>query len=196
MNAASLPELLAAIRECRACADLPQGPRPVVQAGEEARLLIISQAPGSKVHASGLPFDDDSGDRLRAWMGIDKTLFYDPAGIALIPAGFCYPGKGKGGDLPPRRECAPLWHDRLLSALPNIRLTLLVGQYAQKLYLPRGFAPNLTEAVRQWREAPGGLLPLPHPAWRSRLWMARNPWFEAEMLPDLRERVRQALSEI
>lgn len=189
-----LSDLLGAIRDCRACENfLPQGPRPVVQAAEHARVLIISQAPGSKVHASGLPFDDDSGDRLRAWMGVDKPLFYDPARIALMPCGFCYPGKGKGGDLPPRRECAPLWHRPLLAALPDIRLTLLVGQYAQKLYLPRGFARNLTEAVRHWREAPGGLVPLPHPAWRSRLWMGRNPWFEAEVLPDLRERIRLAL---
>ena len=192
--ATDLPDLLTAIRACRLCEDrLPHAPRPVVQAAPGARLLIIGQAPGSKVHASGHAFDDDSGDRLRDWTGIDSATFYDPALVAHMATGFCYPGKGKGGDLPPQPACAPLWHGRLLAALPGLRLTLLVGQYAQKRYLPRGFAPNLTEAVHRWRDAPEGLFPLPHPAWRSRMWMARNPWFEGEVLPDLRERVRHAL---
>lgn len=191
---ADLAPLLEAIRACRVCAgSLPHEPRPVVQAGTSARILVIGQAPGSKVHASGHAFDDDSGDRLRDWTGIDSATFYDPALVAHMPTGFCYPGKGKGGDLPPQPACAPLWHARLLAALPGLRLTLLVGQYAQKRYLPRGFAPNLTEAVHRWRDAPEGLFPLPHPAWRSRMWMARNPWFEGEVLPDLRERVRHAL---
>lgn len=189
-----LPALLRTIRACRVCdGRLPHEPRPVVQAGAGARILVIGQAPGSKVHASGRAWDDDSGDRLRAWTGLDPVTFYDPEQVAHMPSGFCYPGKGQGGDLPPRPECAPLWHARLRAALPQVRLTLLVGQYAQKLYLPRGFAPNLTEAVRNWRTAPEGLFPLPHPAWRSRLWMARNPWFEAEALPDLRARIRGAL---
>lgn len=190
----TLDHLLNAIRACRVCAEkLPHPPRPVVQAGASARVLVIGQAPGSKVHASGLAWDDDSGDRLRAWTGLAAETFYDPARIAHMPSGFCYPGKASGGDLPPRPECAPLWHAPLRAALPAVRLTLLVGQYAQKLYLPRGFAPNLTEAVRHWRAAPEGLFPLPHPAWRSRLWMTRNPWFEAELLPDLRTRIRGAL---
>jgi len=196
----TLPEpleaLLAEIRACRLCAEtLPHGePRPFVAASATARLLIIGQAPGSRVHASGIGWDDDSGDRLRGWLGIDKAVFYDTAKVAQMPSGFCYPGKGDGGDLPPRPECAPRWHGALLRELPQVRLTLLVGQYAQKRYLPRGFAPNLTEAVRRWREAPEGLFPLPHPAWRSRLWMAKHPWFEAEVLPDLRRRVAAVLA--
>lgn len=141
------------------------------------------------MHASGIGWDDDSGDRLRGWLGIDKTMFYDISRVAQMPSGFCYPGKGDGGDLPPRPECAPKWHARMLAGLPQVRMTLLVGMHAQKRYLPKGFAPNMTEAVRRWREAPAGLFPLPHPAWRSRLWMARNPWFEAEVLPELRARV-------
>lgn len=190
----SLEALLHDIRACRVCAGaLPHEPRPVVQAAESARVLIIGQAPGSKVHASGKAWDDDSGDRLRDWTGLAREEFYDPAKVAHMPSGFCYPGKGNGGDLPPRRECAPLWHDTLREHLPQVRLTLLVGQYAQKLYLPKGFAANLTEAVDRWSDAPKGLFPLPHPAWRSRMWMAKNPWFEEEVLPALRERVRSAL---
>jgi len=160
-----------------------------VAASPTARLLIIGQAPGSKVHASGIGWDDDSGDRLRGWLGLNRMAFYDTDVVAQMPSGFCYPGKGQGGDLPPRPECAPRWHDRLLSKLPHVSLTLLVGLHAQKRYLPRGFAPNMTEAVHRWQDAPSGLFPLPHPAWRSRLWMARNPWFEAEVLPDLRARI-------
>lgn len=190
----ALDTLLDEIRACRTCADvLPHEPRPVVQAGAGARLLIIGQAPGSKVHASGMAWDDDSGDRLRDWTGLSREDFYDPEKVAHMPSGFCYPGKGSGGDLPPRPECAPLWHEMLRAHLPQVRLTLLVGQYAQTRYLPKGFAPNLTEAVRKWRDAPLGLFPLPHPAWRSRLWMAKHPWFEAETLPGLRDRVRAAL---
>lgn len=160
-------------------------------------MLVIGQAPGSKVHASGRAWDDDSGDRLRDWTGLSVQDFYDPARVAHMPSGFCYPGKGQGGDLPPRPECAPLWHEALLERLPDVRLILLVGQHAQKRYLPRGFASTMTGAVQRWREAGGrggaALFPLPHPAWRSRLWMAREPWFEAEALPDLRERVAAAL---
>jgi uracil-DNA glycosylase len=166
-----------------------------VQAGRAARILIIGQAPGSKVHASGVPWDDDSGDRLRDWTGLDRRDFYDPDKVAQMPSGFCYPGKGIGGDLPPRRECAPLWHDRLRAELPNIRLTLLVGQYAQARYLPRALRPSMSDAVRRHAEAPAGFLPLPHPAWRSRIWMGRNPWFEDEVLPVLRARVRDALDQ-
>jgi uracil-DNA glycosylase len=185
-----LDALLAEIRACRACAGvLGHEPRPFVGASGSARLLIIGQAPGSKVHASGIGWDDESGDRLRDWLGVDKATFYDTTRIAQMPSGFCYPGKGDGGDLPPRPECAPRWHARLLAQLPRVELTLLVGMHAQKRYLPRGFAPNMTEAVRRWREAPSGLFPLPHPAWRSRLWMARNPWFAEEVLPELRARV-------
>ena len=189
-----LESLLAEIRGCRACAgSLKHEPRPYVSGAASARVLIIGQAPGSKVHASGIGWNDDSGDRLRDWLGIDRDTFYDTSRIAQMPSGFCYPGKGQGGDLPPRPECAPKWHGRMLAGLPAVRLTLLVGMHAQKRYLPRGFAPNMTEAVRQWREAPPGLFPLPHPAWRSRMWMARNPWFEADVLPDLRRRIAELL---
>lgn len=197
-EALPLEDLLTAIRACRVCAgSLPHAPRPVVQAGAGARILVIGQAPGSKVHASGKPWDDDSGERLRDWTGLSPELFYDPDRVAHMPSGFCYPGKGtgkcKGGDLPPRPECAPLWHARLRAALPAVRLTLLVGHYAQKRYLPRGFAATMTTAVARWREAPPGMLPLPHPAWRSRLWMADHAWFETDVLPDLRARVSAAL---
>lgn len=187
--------LLTEIRACRVCADaLGFAPRPIVQAGRGARVLIIGQAPGSKVHASGFAWDDDSGDRLRGWLAMDRDAFYDPERVALVPMGFCYPGKGGGGDLPPRRECAPLWHARLLAGMPNLELTLLVGQYAQAAYLPRELRPSMTEAVRRFADAPPGLFPLPHPAWRSRIWMAKHPWFEAEVLPALRERVAEALA--
>jgi uracil-DNA glycosylase len=191
-----LAALLARIHACRACAAaLPHDPRPVVQAGSGARVLIMGQAPGSRVHASGVPWDDDSGDRLRDWLGLDRATFYDPDTVALVPMGLCYPGKGQGGDLPPRRECAPLWHEPLLAQMPNLKLTLLVGQYAQAAYLPRALRPNLTEAVRRHAEAPAGYLPLPHPAWRSRLWMAKHPWFEAEVLPNVQRRVAAALGD-
>lgn len=194
MTCENLSGLLADIAGCRRCAGLlPHEPRPVVQAGSPARLLIIGQAPGSKVHASGIPWDDDSGARLRGWLGIDDSVFRDPDRVAVMPMGFCYPGKASGGDLPPRRECAPLWHTRLRAALPAVQLTLLVGQHAQAAYMPPALGKSVTERVRRHDEAPDGLFPLPHPAWRSRLWMAGNPWFEAEVLPELRERVRRAL---
>lgn len=186
--------LLADVRACRVCAGaLSHAPRPVLQASPSARVLIIGQAPGSKVHASGVPWDDDSGDRLRDWTGLPREAFYDPAKVAIVPMGFCYPGKGRSGDLPPRKECAPLWHERLLAGMPGVRLTLLVGQYAHKAYLPRELRGSLTEAVRRYAEAPDGVIPLPHPAWRSRLWMQRNPWFEAQVLPVLRRKVQEAL---
>lgn len=186
--------LLAEVRACSVCAAaLPHGPRPVIQATAAARVLLIGQAPGSKVHASGVPWDDDSGERLRDWTGLSREDFYDPERVAIVPMAFCYPGKASGGDLPPRKECAPLWHARLLAGLPEVRLTLLVGQYAHKAYLPRELRGSLTEAVRRHAEAPGDLFPLPHPAWRSRIWMQRNPWFEAEVLPVLRRRVREAI---
>ncbi len=191
----SLDELLQQIRACRVCEQaLGFEPRPFVAASPTARLLIIGQAPGSRVHATGIGWQDASGDRLRDWLGIDNATFYDTARIAQMPTGFCYPGKGQGGDLPPRPECAPLWHKPLLARLPKVRLTLLVGLHAQKLYLPKGFAPNMTEAVRRWQDAPTGVFPLPHPAWRSRLWMANNPWFEADVLPRLRQQVQAVIA--
>lgn len=182
------------IRQCRLCAEhLPHGPRPVVQFSGNSKILIIGQAPGSKVHASGVPWDDDSGDRLRGWLELDKNQFYDPAKIALMPMGFCYPGKGASGDLPPRPECAPQWHDQMLATLPEDPLTLLVGTYAQAQYLPETRKLSLTERVRRFAEF-GALFPLPHPSWRVRMWMGKNPWFEDEVLPELRKKVQLALS--
>ena len=193
--AAGLRALLNDIRACTICAAaLPLGPRPIVQASDTARVLIIGQAPGTAVHASGVAWDDPSGDRLRDWTGIDRAAFYDPAQIALVPMGFCYPGKVPGaGDAPPRPECAPTWHDRLLAELPGIRLTLLVGLYAQGAYA-RAKAASLTDRVQQQRDAAEGIVSLPHPSWRSTGWMRRNPWFEAEVLPLLRARVAAALA--
>ena len=183
--------LVAEVRACRACADsLPFGPRPVFQASPTARILIASQAPGTKVHASGIPFDDQSGDRLREWTGLSRAEFYDAAKVAIVPLGLCYPGRGSGGDAPPRPECAPLWRDRLLRQMPDIRLTLLIGSHAQDHVL--GKAP-MTERVRDFRAHLPAFFPLPHPSWRSRIWAARNPWFEAEILPALRAHVRAAL---
>lgn len=183
--------LLTQVRACRICAaQLPLGPRPVVQASASSRLLIVSQAPGRKVHESGIPFDDVSGQRLREWLGIDKATFYDPGRVAIVPMGFCFPGTGRNGDLPPLPECAPAWHPQLLPLLQQVRLTLLVGQYAQAgmLDMPRG--ARLTDTVQAWRDHLScGRLPLPHPSPRNRLWLARNPWFEAELLPVLRERI-------
>ena len=189
-----LDDLLARVRACRVCAEhLAAGPRPVVQFSATARLLIIGQAPGARVHASGIPWNDPSGDRLREWTGLSKDVFYDPARVALMPMGFCYPGTGESGDLPPRPECAPLWHDVLMAHLPPDRLTLLVGGYAQKRYAAHG-RRTLTEIVRDGEAAGPGLFPLPHPSWRSGNWMRSNPWFELEILPKLRLAVAQRLN--
>lgn len=186
--------LRAEIAACTVCQQhLAAGPRPVVQFDSSARLLIIGQAPGRYVHESGIPWNDASGDRLREWTGLHKAQFYDTANVALIPMGFCYPGAGASGDLPPRPECAPLWHDRLLQLLPPDRLTLLVGSYAQMHYLPDARRQSLTERVRAFASFGPRFLPLPHPSWRSSLWMAKNPWFETDVLPQLRRAVRDCL---
>lgn len=190
MTHQSVDSLRREISGCRICEPhLADGVRPVVQFSDTARLLIIGQAPGSKVHASGIPWDDDSGDRLREWTGLSKEQFYDPAKVALMPMGFCYPGKASGGDKPPRKECAPAWHGRLLATLPKDRLTLLVGIYAQAYYLPETRKLSLTERVQRFEEFMPSVLPLPHPAWRSRIWMGKNPWFEVNVLPLLRQNV-------
>lgn len=186
-------ELVAQVRACRVCADeLPRGPRPVFQVSPTARLLVASQAPGTKVHASGLPFSDPSGDRLREWMGMDEATFYDSARIAILPMGFCYPGRGQSGDAPPRPECARLWRPDLLAQMPALRLTLLVGTYAQEAVLGPG---RMTDRVRDFRAYLPDYFPLPHPSWRSRIWAANNPWFEDEVLPELRRQLRRALGE-
>lgn len=184
--------LQAEIAACRICADyLPHGVRPVVSFSATARFLIIGQAPGSKVHDSGIPWDDASGDRLREWTGLTKEQMYDPALVALVPMGFCYPGKASGGDKPPRPECAPQWHERVLATLPKDHLTLLVGSYAQSHYLAKSKKRTMTETVQHFAEY-DPIIPLPHPAWRVRMWMGKNPWFAEELLPFLREKITQA----
>ncbi len=201
----ALHSLLTDIRACRACVEQPQGralphaPRPVLRMSPSARLCVCSQAPGTRVHASGRPFTDPSGVRLREWMGVSEDEFYDEARVAIVPMGFCFPGQDvQGGDLPPRRECAPLWHDRLFALLPRIELVLLVGSYAQAWHLGERYAGGMTATVRNWRAyaEPGHgrrYLPLPHPSWRNNAWIRKNPWFEAEVLPYLRAEVRRLL---
>lgn len=192
MPASSLSHLLNTITACQVCSDLPLGPNPVVAASPSARILIIGQAPGIRVHETGIPWNDPSGERLRRWMGVDPTLFYDADRIAILPMGFCYPGKGRSGDLPPRRECAPKWHERVRALLPEVQLTLLIGRYAQAYYLGQG--PTLTERVRDWHACPTSLFPLVHPSPRNGIWLRRNPWFETEVVPALQARVAQALA--
>lgn len=185
--------LLADVRACTICAArLKHGVRPVLQIHPAARVLIAGQAPGSKVHASGVPFDDPSGNQLREWMGVTRETFYDPKQIAILPMGFCFPGSGKTGDLPPRPECAPAWRAQLLSKLPHLELTIVLGQYAQAYHLGDGDRP-LTETVKAWRSYGPAAIPLPHPSPRNNIWLRRNPWFEAEVIPTLRRRVSAAL---
>ena len=188
----SLTSLLADVRACTLCAEhLPHGVRPVVQINPEARVLIAGQAPGKKVHESGVPFDDASGERLREWMGVSREVFYDAKQIAILPMGFCFPGTGKSGDLPPRRECAPAWRDPLLAQLPRLEVTLVIGKYAQAYHMPG--KRSLTDTVRDWRSYSPDLIPLPHPSPRNNIWLSRNPWFETELLPVLRQRVADVL---
>jgi uracil-DNA glycosylase len=194
-NPRTLETLLKAIRACDACkAYLPLGPRPVLQAAASARILVVGQAPGSRVHTTGIPWDDPSGDRLRAWMGVDKDEFYDASRIAIIPMGFCYPGRGNGGDLPPRRECAELWLDELLARLPEIELTLLIGQYAQRHYLGKLRKATLAETVDAWAEYAPRYVPLPHPSPRNTPWFQRHPWFERDLVPVLRATIAAAMA--
>ena len=202
---AELADMLAAIRACRHCVEHPQGkplphePRPVLRASSTARLAVCSQAPGTRVHLSGTPFTDRSGDRLREWMGVTPDEFYDEARVAIVPMGFCFPGHdAHGGDLPPRRECASLWHRRLFEALPQLELVLAIGSYAQSFHLGDGAGETLQATMLAWRRHLRGkrrprVLPLPHPSWRNNAWITRNPWFEAELLPVLRREVRKLL---
>ena len=186
-----LSELLRQVRQCHLCEDnLPLGANPVVKAGSGARLLVIGQAPGTKVHKTSIPWHDPSGIRLRQWLNMTDEQFYDPKQVAIIPMGFCYPGKGKSGDLPPRSECAPQWHKRLLALLPNIELTLLIGQYAQNYYLADK-PKTLTETVRNYQRWLPNYFPLPHPSPRNSLWLKWNLWFEEDVLPELRRRMRE-----
>jgi uracil-DNA glycosylase len=197
MASTKLDRLLSDVRDCQICSEaLPLGPRPVVRAKRSARVLIIGQAPGTKVHESGVPWEDRSGDRLREWLSIDKETFYDDGKFAIVPMGFCYPGREKsGGDKPPRPECAPEWHPKILPALPGIQLTLLVGSYAQAYYLGKSRGRTMTETVENWRTYLPQYLPTPHPSWRTTGWAKKNLWFETDLLPELRNRVTRALAD-
>jgi len=192
----SLDPLLAEIRACRACApELPHEPRPVVRVGAGTRLLICGQAPGRRVHESGLPFDDPSGDRLRRWLGVDRATFYGDPRIGVAAMAFCFPGTDpKGGDYPPPRRCAELWRERLLQQLPGVELTLLLGQHAIAWKLGDRAAPSMTETVAAWRDYLPGDMPLPHPSWRNTGWLKRHSWFEVEAVPELQARVRNMLA--
>jgi uracil-DNA glycosylase family 4 len=201
----SYDQLHGEIARCRICADRPDGkplphePRPVVWASAQSRILIAGQAPGTRVHRSGKPFTDPSGVRLRDWMDVDEATFYDRSNIAVIPMGFCFPGlDAKGGDLPPRRECAPAWRDRLMAQLSRLQLVMVIGQYAQAWHLGKQRGRTLTETVAQWRDYRNlsdqfEIIPLPHPSWRNNAWIKMNPWFEAELVPHLRRKVKSAL---
>lgn len=190
-----LKSLLHDVRACTICAPvLPFGTRPVLQLASSARLLIIGQAPGKKVHETGIAWNDASGDRLREWIELDRATFYDETNVAILPIGFCYPGAEEArGDKPPRPECAPLWHRRLIKHLPNIQLTLLVGLYAQRHYLRSRRRNSMTETVRGFPEYGPQFFPLPHPSWRSVVWMRKHDWFEETVLPNLRKAVREAM---
>jgi uracil-DNA glycosylase len=179
---------------CTLCSEhLPLGPRPVFQVSSQARILIVGQAPGTKVHETGIPFDDPSGVRLREWMGVSREEFYDSEQVAILPMGFCYPGRGRSGDLPPRPECAVTWRQRFLECMPGVELTLLVGQYAMRWHLGSQMSKNLTETVRNWRAFTPTYLPLPHPSPRNNIWLKRNPWFEAEVIAFIRKHVQKLL---
>ena len=190
-----LRALLTEIQACRVCeAQLPLGPRPILRISPSARILMVGQAPGVKVHESGIPWHDPSGIRLRQWLGVEESVFYDERKFAIVPVGMCYPGRGASGDLPPRPECAPLWHDRILALMPKIRLTILIGQYAQARFLGGHRRPTLTETVAAWQSHAPQFIALPHPSPRNRNWLKQNPWFQEEVVPMLRKRVEQALA--
>jgi uracil-DNA glycosylase len=189
-----LTALLRDVRQCTLCAaHLSAGVRPVLQVSSNARILVAAQAPGRKVHQSGVPFDDASGERLRRWMGIDRVMFYDSSVVAILPMGFCYPGKGSSGDLPPRRECAPQWRRRLLDSMPRVELTLVIGSYAMDWHLADRASNTLTETVKAWREYWPSVVPLPHPSPRNNVWLKINPWFETEVVPVLQDKIRSTL---
>lgn len=193
-GAAALERTLAQARACQLCVEhLPLGARPVLRASSTARLLIVGQAPGRRVHTTGVPWNDPSGDLLRAWLQLDRERFYDEREIAIVPVGLCYPGTGRGGDLPPRPECAPLWHPRIGALLPRLELILAIGAYAHAYYLPQYRGKSLTETVLRYRECPPSIFPLPHPSPRNRRWLRDRPWFEQEVIPALRQRVSAVL---
>lgn len=188
-------QLIEQVSKCVICEPhLPLGARPVIQFNPNARILIAGQAPGIKVHETGVPFNDASGNRLREWLGLTRDEFYDAYNIAILPMGFCYPGRGKSGDLPPRKECAPAWREQLLAALPNIELTIVLGKYAQAYHLPETKKMPLTELVKSWREYWPNYLVLPHPSPRNNIWLKKNPWFEQDVLPELGKRIATILN--
>lgn len=190
-----MQDLLHNIRNCSLCkAHLPLGPRPVVTAHQDSKIVIIGQAPGTKVHASGIPWDDASGKQLRKWLGVTEEEFYDEKNFAIVPMGFCYPGRGKGGDLPPRPECAPQWHEQLMEFMPNVELVLLIGMYAQKYYLKKDAKKTLTETVAEYQDYLPKYFPLPHPSPRNRFWLTRNPWFEGEVVSQLQKSIKTILN--
>ena len=187
--------MLIEIRNCQHCAkSLPLEPRPILATGKDAKILIIGHAPGIRVHESGIPWNDASGKRLRSWMGVSEQDFYDPNKVAIVPMGFCYPGTGKSGDMPPRPECAELWHERLLKQLNSVEFTLLLGQYAQKSFLGTERKRNLTETVANWKMYSPAALPMPHPSPRNNRWLKKNDWFETDVVPWLKRRVRKLMS--
>jgi uracil-DNA glycosylase len=192
-SSANTISLLNEIRACRICKDLPLGPRPIVQFSSKSKLLIVGQAPGRITHEKGIPFDDPSGDRLRAWLGIDRDLFYDSEKLAIVPMGFCFPGTTKGGDLPPRNECAPAWRTKILDTLVSVELTLVIGRYAIDWHLPEFGKSTVTDAVKSWKTSWPKQLILPHPSPRNNRWLKQNPWFEDDVIPKLQSRVRQIL---
>lgn len=192
---ATFQALLNEVRSCSICAEhLPLGPRPVLQMHPDARILLVGQAPGRKVHESGIPFADASGDRLREWLGVSRESFYNPLNIAILPMGFCFPGTGKAGDLPPRPECARAWRERLLEQFNSLKLTLVIGQYAQAYHLPDA-GGSVTAIVQSWHRHWPDVVPLPHPSPRNNIWLTRNPWFEKELLPPLRVQVERVLKQ-
>lgn len=190
----SFSSLVSDVRACTLCeANLPLGPRPVIQVHPDAKILIAGQAPGRKVHESGIPFDDASGDRLREWLGVSREVFYNSKQLAIVPMGFCFPGTGKSGDLPPRPECSDTWRKRVLAQLPNIEMTLVLGKYAQAYHFGKS-ASSVTELVMSWRSYWPEILPLPHPSPRNNIWLRKNPWFDDEVVPVLRERVAEVIA--
>ena len=194
MSVAALKKLAKQVSACDICAEhLPFDPNPVVRPSTTAKILIVGQAPGTKVHQTGIPWNDPSGNKLREWMGVDSETFYDNQRIAIMPMGFCYPGKGKSGDMPPRPECAPYWHPKLMKHMSQIQLTLLIGQYSQKYYLGKLAKRTLTETVQAWQEYAPGYLPMPHPSPRNKLWLKKNPWFERDVVLQLRKRIKKLL---
>ena len=187
--------LLNDIRACRLCeGDLPLGPRPIIQLHSKSKILIAGQAPGKRVHESGVPWDDPSGQRLREWLGVDANIFYDAEKVALVPMGFCYPGTGKSGDLPPRKECVQTWHQNILKQMLSLELTIVIGKYAHDYYLKGQQKDNLTKTVQAWKDYAPSVIPLPHPSPRNNIWLKKNPWFEKELIPVLRKTVEQVIA--